>query len=138
MNLSDIVRGVPLIGCVAVVYAVLAVSGADMPAQRLVAITLPSGDLWTFATADLLLLLSVIALYFEVLKATRTSQASVVDHILSLFAFVLCLVGFLLVPSLGTSTFLLISVMAMFDVIAGFTITITSARRDFAYTVDRP
>jgi hypothetical protein len=28
--------------------------------------------------------------------------------------------------------------MALFDVIAGFTITINSARRDFAYTVDRP
>jgi hypothetical protein len=138
MSLSDIMRGVPLIGCVAVIYAVLAMSGADLPAQTLTAITLPSGHLWTFATADLFLLLSVIALYFEVLKATRTSQASVVDHILSLFAFVFCLVGFLLVPSLGTSTFLLISVMAMFDVIAGFTITITSARRDFAYTVDRP
>jgi len=138
MSVPEIVRGVPLIGCVAAFYALLALAGADMPAQHLATTTLPSGHVWAFATADLFLLLSVIALYFEVLKATRTSQASVLDHILSLFAFVFCLIGFLLVPSLGTSTFLLISVMALFDVIAGFTITINSARRDFAYTVDRP
>ena len=71
------------------------------------------------------------------LKATRTAQSSVVDHILSLAAFVACLLGFLLVPSLGTSTFLIIMAMSLFDVIAGFTITLSSARRDLALSTDR-
>jgi hypothetical protein len=128
----NVLRQLPLIGCIALIYAFVAVSGADVPARAIASVGLPSGASWSFAIGDLLLLLSVIALYFEILKATRTSQASVLDHILSLFSFVACLIGFLLVPSLGTSTFLLIMVMALFDVIAGFTITISTARRDFS------
>lgn len=128
----NVIRQVPLIGCIALAYAFLAVFGSGAPASAMASFTLPSGASWTFAIGDFLLLLSVIALYFEILKATRTSQASVLDHILSLFSFVACLIGFLLVPALGTSTFLLIMVMVLFDVIAGFTITISTARRDFS------
>jgi hypothetical protein len=93
---------------------------------------LPSGARWILGIGDLLLVVAVVALYFEVLKATRTSQASVLDHILSLFSFVACLFGFLFVAALGTSTFLVIMIMALFDVIAGFTVTISTARRDFS------
>ncbi len=130
-------RMIPLIGCIAAVYAILAVAGTDVPARPLASFALPSGGAWNVTTGDLLLLLAVIALYFEVLKATRTAQSSVVDHILSLGAFVACLLGFLLVPSLGTSTFLLIMAMSLFDVIAGFTITLSSARRDLSLSSDR-
>jgi hypothetical protein len=127
-----VLRMVPLIGLVAAIYAILAISGVDVPARQMTTLSLPSGAAWSFAIGDLLLLLAIIALYIEVLKATRTSQASVADHVLSLLAFIISLIGFLLVPALGTSTFLLILVMALFDVIAGFTITISSARRDFS------
>ena len=127
----NVLRQLPLVGCVALVYAVLALTGVEPSARPLAAVGLPSGAAWAVTIGDLLLVLAVIGLYFEVLKATRTSQASVLDHILSLFSFIACLIGFLLVPVLGTSTFLLIMVMALFDVIAGFTITISTARRDF-------
>ena len=128
-----VLKQVPLVGCVAAVYVILAFVSAGLPASQVAAIGLPSGTVWSVTVDDLLLLLAVVGLYFEVLKATRTSQASVLDHILSLFSFIGCLVGFLLAPSLGTSTFLVIMVMALFDVIAGFTITIGTARRDFSY-----
>lgn len=126
------IRHLPLVGCVALIYAIVAFFGPEAPARLVAAIGLPSGATWSFTLGDLLLLLAVIALYFEVLKATRTSQASVLDHILSLFAFVACLIGFLLMPALGTSTFLIMMMMALFDVIAGFTVTISTARRDFS------
>jgi hypothetical protein len=131
-------RMVPLIGLIAAVYAFLAMTGVDVPSAPVGAFFLPSGGTWRFSLGDLLLVFGVVALYLEVLKATRTSQASVVDHILSLLAFIACLLGFLLVPALGTSDFLLLTVMAMFDVIAGFTVTISSARRDFTYSGDHP
>jgi hypothetical protein len=127
-----VIRQLPLVGLVALAYAIVALSGTEMPLRPVASFELPSGAAWSFALGDLLLVLAVIGLYFEVLKATRTSQASVLDHILSLFSFVACLVGFLLLPALGTSTFLVIMVMALFDVIAGFTITISTARRDFS------
>ena len=89
----NVIRQVPLIGCIALAYAFLAVFGSGAPASAMASFTLPSGASWTFAIGDFLLLLSVIALYFEILKATRTSQASVLDHILSLFSFVACQIG---------------------------------------------
>jgi hypothetical protein len=128
----SVIRQLPLVGCIAVIYAIIAISGADVPVRPIASVYLPSGAAWTFAVGDLLLLLAVVGLYFEVLKATRTSQVSVVDHVLSLFSFIACLIGFLLAPALGTSTFLLIMTMALFDVIAGFTVTINTARRDFS------
>jgi hypothetical protein len=129
---------IPLIGLIAGAYAVLAMTGVEVASAPLGALFLPSGGTWQFSIGDLLLVAGVVALYLEVLKATRTSQASVFDHILSLVVFVACLLGFLLVPALGTSVFLLLTIMAMFDVIAGFTVTISSARRDFSYSGDHP
>lgn len=128
----NVLRMIPLIGCVAVIYALFAVLGVDVPTRQVASIGLPSGVSWHLTLDDLLLLLAVVGLYFEILKATRTSQASVFDHILSLGVFIACLLGFLLVPTLGTSTFLIIMTMALFDVIAGFTVTINTARRDFS------
>jgi len=126
------IRHLPLVGLVALIYAAVAVLGAGAPIQPVTSIALPSGASWSLSLGELLLVIAVICLYFEVLKATRTSHASVLDHILSLFSFVGCLFGFLFVPVLGTSTFLVIMIMALFDVIAGFTVTISTARRDFS------
>ncbi|MBM3547937.1 MAG: hypothetical protein FJX54_13380 [Alphaproteobacteria bacterium] len=125
------IRHLPLVGCVALIYAAVAMVGGG--AQTVLSTGLPSGAQWSLGAGDLLVVIAVVALYFEVLKATRTTQASVVDHILSLFAFVACLFGFLFVGALGTSTFLVIMIMALVDVIAGFTVTISTARRDFSF-----
>jgi hypothetical protein len=48
---------------------------------------------------------------------------------------VLFLVEFIVAPGAGTATFLLLTLMALLDVIAGFSISIFAARRDFA--IDR-
>jgi len=39
------------------------------------------------------------------------------------------LVEFITVPQLGTSTFFLLMIMALIDVIAGFTVTVSTAHR---------
>jgi len=49
--------------------------------------------------------------------------------------FVAALLEFLLLKGFGTLTFFLITLMTFIDVIAGFTVTIQGARRDFG--VDR-
>jgi hypothetical protein len=78
----------------------------------------------------------LIALFLEVIKAARLGAASVVDHMLSTAAFIAALIGLLLVPSLGTTSFFLLTVMALIDVVAGFTISIFTARRDLNVTRD--
>ena len=45
--------------------------------------------------------------------------------------FVLSLIAFLLVRNFASSVFFLLILMMLLDVIAGFMVTIVSARRDF-------
>jgi hypothetical protein len=69
-------------------------------------------------------------MFFEILKSTRTSNASVLDHLLSTFVFVAFLVEFLVVSGAATSVFFLLMVMALIDLMAGFSVSIRSAGRD--------
>jgi hypothetical protein len=64
-------------------------------------------------------------------KASRSRRAGV-DHALSMVLFVVALLEFLLVPACGTSVFLIITALALIDVIAGFTVSLSTARRDIA------
>ncbi len=97
---------------------------------------LPSGAFWKPTWGDFVVLIGLITLYIEIFKATRTSSISIVDHTLSTIVFVAFLVSWMIFPwTIGeksNSTFLLLTVMSFIDVIAGFTITIAAARRDFA------
>ena len=99
------------------------------------AISLPSKDALAVSLGGLLLALGLLLLYVEIVKATRTSTVAVVDHVLSMAVFVVALLEFLLLKGFGTLTFFLITLMTFIDVIAGFTVTIQGARRDFG--VDR-
>ena len=45
----------------------------------------------------------------------------------------LCLLLFLLLPSFVTSTFFLIMIMVLLDVLAGFIVTIVASRKDFDF-----
>jgi hypothetical protein len=85
-------------------------------------------------TSDLLLILSILLLFVEILKATRFGVKSIVDHILSFVVFVVALGEFLMVKQAATSTFLLFLVICAVDVIGGFSISIRAAARD--YTVE--
>jgi hypothetical protein len=67
------------------------------------------------------------------MKSTRTSNASVVDHLLSTFVFVAYLVEFLLVERAAHSVFFILMVIAMIDLIAGFSISIRAAGRDVSF-----
>ncbi len=99
-------------------------------------VKLPSGAFWKPTWGDLVVLTGLITLYIEIFKSTRTSSISIVDHTLSTIVFVAFLVSWMVFPwTIGeksNSTFLLLTVMAFIDVIAGFTITIAAARRDFS------
>jgi hypothetical protein len=92
---------------------------------------LPSGKEWAPTWSSLILMLGVLTLYIELVKSTKTGSITLVEHALSMVVFIACLMEFILIDSAGTSTFLIITMMSLLDVVAGFTITVASARRDF-------
>jgi hypothetical protein len=66
----------------------------------------------------------------EILKATRMGIRGILDHVLSMILFIAMLVEFLLVAQAGTSTFFILMVTGLVDVMAGFIITARTAQRD--------
>ena len=101
--------------------------------EAMFSIPMASGSSWNVGVGDLILFLSLILLFFELLKSTSSQKVAIVNHALSMILFVVCLVEFLLIKGFATSTFFLIVVMVMLDVLAGFIVTIISARKDLEF-----
>jgi hypothetical protein len=93
-------------------------------------LTMLSGGMWAMSLADLLVLSALALLFVEIVKATRTSNASLVDHLLSTFVFVAFLVEFLLVRQAASSLFFILMGIALVDVLAGFAVSLRAASRD--------
>jgi hypothetical protein len=89
-----------------------------------------SGADWTMSAGDMLIALSVLLLFGEMMKSTRIGTRSVLDHALSLVLFLGMLVEFLLVSRAATGTFFVLLVISFVDVLGGFTVTLRSAQRD--------
>jgi hypothetical protein len=128
---TTFLSAIPLLAFVVIAYVAFAWAGADFTLPRFTP-TMPSGGVWQITLGDMLLTVALIVLFFEVVKATRTGGNSVVDHALSMIVFIACLILFLVWQPAATSLFFLITVISLIDVIAGFSVTIRSARRDFS------
>lgn len=95
-------------------------------------VAMVSGTPWAVTLGDLLVVGSLILLFFELLKSTRVGTVSILEHMISMIVFVIFLVEFLLVGAASSSVFFLLLVMSAIDVVAGFTMSIASATRDMA------
>lgn len=98
--------------------------------QPFFSVPMMSGGVWAMTWGDGLIVLAIILLFIEIMKSTRTSNRSIIDHLLSTFVFVAFLVEFLLVRDAATSLFFTLMMFALLDVLAGFSVTIRSAGRD--------
>jgi hypothetical protein len=125
------ISAVPLFAFVVIAYVAFASGGADFALTRFT-VAMPSGGAWTITLGDMVLVVALFVLFFEILKSTRTGGNSVVDHSLSMIVFVVCLILFLIWPPAATSLFFLIMLTSLIDVIAGFSVTIRAARRDYS------
>lgn len=122
---------VPLLALVIIAYNIIVfLTGLTMETE-LFAITLVSGATWSVAVGTVLLFFGLILLFAELIGATRTGAGTIVNHALSMLVLLIALVEFIVLPEFGNSLFFLLVVLVLLDVIAGFTVTITSARRDF-------
>ncbi len=108
-------------------------SGADPFGATIFSISMTSGGSFVLSYGNMLLALGLVLLFFEMLKSTRTNNTSVIDHVLSTGVFIAFLVEFLLVASAAHPIFFLLMLMALIDVLAGFSVSIRSAGRDVSY-----
>ena len=99
--------------------------------------TTAPGGVWPVSAADILLAVSLVVLFIEMIKSTASRRIAVINHALSMVLFVACLTELLLAPAFATSTFFLITLMVLLDVLAGFIVTIAAARREVDVVRDR-
>jgi hypothetical protein len=136
MRALRIILNIPLFLILLVVYNILEFSavgpeGASVLQTPLFRFPLMSGSTVTIDVSGLLIIIGLHAIYFEILKSVRSSVSTIISHTLSLIVFIVFLVEFLMVPQAGTPSFLILTFMSLLVVIAGFTVSISSARRDF-------
>jgi hypothetical protein len=105
-------------------------AGSDIWATEILPLTMMSGGIFSLTAGDLLIVVALLLLFVEIVKSTRTTNASIVDHLLSTFVFVAFLVEFLLVTTAAHSVFFTLMVVALVDVLAGFSVSLRSAGRD--------
>ncbi|MBL4787151.1 MAG: hypothetical protein JKY49_17215 [Cohaesibacteraceae bacterium] len=105
-------------------------AGGDPWVTPIFTVNMVSDARWTMTLGDMMITAGLVLLFVEVLKATRSNMGSIFDHLLSTLLFIVFLIEFLLVAEAATSVFFILMIISLIDVIAGFSITIRTARRD--------
>ena len=114
--------------------AYVTINGAEQTVAALdapfFALDLPQAEL-SLTLGNIFVLISVVLLFVELVKSTSTSTRSIVNHGLSMLVFVVAIFQIVTMPGYATFTYLMITLFAAMDVVAGFVITTVTARRDF-------
>ncbi len=127
-------RYVPFFLILLIIYNVgMLTSTAFQTNMGLIKIPLLRNDaFFMLRLSEIFAMLGIIFLFIEAVKATRTSRDTMIDHMLSMAVFVICLVEFLVVPGAGTSSFMILVLLTLVDVMLGFAVSYSSARRDIS------
>ena len=88
-------------------------------ADPLIKLTLVSGTEWAINLSDILLALGLLLLLLEIVKGARPGSKYLTDHLLSLIVFGAAAAEFVMWPKFGSSTFFLLTLMAMVDFFGG-------------------
>lgn len=82
-------------------------------------LTLMSGVEWQVTLSDVLIAVGIFLLMFEVIKGARPGAKYLTDHLLSLIVFGAAAAEFVLWPKFGTSTYFLLTALALVDFLSG-------------------
>jgi hypothetical protein len=116
---------IPLAICNIIVFLMPGVSFAT----PLFTLTLMSGVAWPVTLSDVLIALGILLLLFEVIKGARPGSKYFMDHLLSLVVFAGAAAEFVMLPQFGTSTYFLLTMLALVDFLSGIALR---ARRRLA------
>jgi hypothetical protein len=130
-----VIAAIPLTIVPLIIFNLVAVLGPGDSAfaSGAFALTLVSGARWSVSAGDLLVALAIVMLFLEVMKAARASPATIGNHIVSTLVLIVYVIEFVVVGAAATSTFFFLTLFSLFDVVAGFSISIRTATRDVSF-----
>ena len=112
--------GFPLLLIPLAIYNIIVFLMPGVPlAEPLLTLTLMSGAAWPVTLSDILLALGILLLLLEVIKGARPGAKYLTDHLLSLIVFGGAAAEFVLLPQFGTSTYFLLTLLALVDFLSG-------------------
>jgi hypothetical protein len=106
---------IPLAICNIIVFLMPGVAFAT----PLFTLTLLSGVAWPVTLSDVLIAAGILLLMFEVIKGARPGAKYFMDHLLSLVVFAGAMAEFVMLPQFGTSTYFLLTMLALVDFLSG-------------------
>src|SRR4051795_11648641 len=116
---------IPLAICNIIVFLMPGVAFAT----PLFTLALMSGAAWQVTLSDVLIALGILLLMCEVIKGARPGAKYFMDHLLSLVVFAGAAAEFVMLPQFGTSTYFLLTTLALVDFLCGIALR---ARRRLA------
>jgi len=93
-------------------------------AEPLATLPLMSGASWPVTLSDVLLALGIVMLLLEVMKGARPGAKYLTDHLLSLIVFSGAVAEFLLWPRFASSTYFLLTLLALVDFLSGVSLRV--------------
>jgi hypothetical protein len=112
--------GFPLLLIPLAIYNIIAFLMPDVRfGEPLFKLALMSGTEWPVTLSDVLLAVGILLLLFEVIKGARPGAKYFTDHLLSLIVFGAAAAEFVLLPKFGTSTYFLLTALALVDFLSG-------------------
>ena len=112
--------GFPLLLIPLAIYNIIAFLMPDVRfGEPLFKLALMSGTEWPVTLSDVLITLGILLLLIEVIKGARPGAKYFTDHLLSLIVFGAAAAEFVLWPKFGTSTYFLLTALALVDFLSG-------------------
>ncbi len=125
----------PLMAIPVLIYNVMAFGAgpqgalASLQSARF-AIPMASGAMWVVTSGDVVMIIALLMLFAEMLKAPSEGRAAIIRQALLLAIFIICLIEFLLFSAFASSLFFLITVMVLLNMASGFIIAISAPRSE--------
>jgi hypothetical protein len=112
--------GFPLLLIPLAIYNIIAFLMPDVRfGEPLFKLALMSGTEWPVTLSDVLLAVGILLLLLEIVKGARPGAKFFTDHLLSLIVFGAAAAEFVLWPKFGTSTYFLLTALALVDFLSG-------------------
>lgn len=121
---------IPLALYNAAMFGIVGVSGPRWLATELWSVTLWSGSVYTMTFGTLLIILALLLLGIDILKAGRPVAIRAQDHLMPVLVFLIYVAEFVMIERAGTETFFILGAIALIDVITVTAVALRVSPRD--------
>ncbi|WP_146620091.1 hypothetical protein [Acuticoccus sediminis] len=95
--------------------------------NTVVDVTLVSGQEWTLSYSDLLVAFAIVLLLFSILRTASKSRMTVLGNMVMVLVLCVYIIMFLSVEFAGTSTFFLLTMVALVDTLSTVSVSLVAS-----------